>query len=52
MPLLMTSTMMGALYCTAVESSVPDMRKSPSPAKQTTVRSGRAIFAAIAAGTP
>ena len=41
-----------APYCTAVASSCPVIRKSPSPAKQTTVRSGCTILAATAAGTP
>ena len=41
MPLSTTSTTIGSSYCTAVASSWPAIRKSPSPEKQTTVRSGR-----------
>ena len=40
MPLLTTSTTIAASYCTAVASSCPVIRKSPSPATQTTTRSG------------
>ena len=43
---------MAAPYWTAVASSCPLIRKSPSPLRQTTGRSGRSSFAAIAAGTP
>ena len=52
MPLFTTMTITLAPYCMAVAISCPVMRKSPSPAKATTVRCGSAIFAAIAAGTP
>ena len=40
MPLLTTMTMIGRSYCTAVANSWPFIRKQPSPAKATTVRSG------------
>ena len=50
MPLLTTSTTIAAPYWTAVASSWPLIRKSPSPERQTTVRSGWSSFAAIAAG--
>ena len=40
MPLLTTSTMTASSCCTAVASSWPVIRKSPSPAKHTTVRVG------------
>jgi len=52
MPLFTITMITGASYCTAVASSWPVMRKSPSPAKQITVRSGCTSLAAIAAGTP
>ena len=52
MPLLTTSTTIAASYCTAVASSCPVIRKSPSPAIATTSRSGNSSFAATAAGTP
>ena len=52
MPLLTTSTTIGELSCTAAASSCPLIRKSPSPATQTTIRSGWTTFAATAAGTP
>ena len=51
-PLLTTMRMMGSRYCTAVASSWPVIRKSPSPEKAITVRSGYTDFAATAAGTP
>ena len=52
MPLSITTTMIGRSYCTAVANSCPVIRKSPSPAKQTTVRSGSSRFMPTAAGTP
>src|SRR5690349_820010 len=51
-PLSTTRMTIGNSYCTAVASSCPDMRKSPSPETHTTVRSGATAFAATAAGTP
>jgi hypothetical protein len=42
----------GSSYCTAVAKSWPFIRKSPSPAMQTTVRSGYSRLMPIAAGTP
>ena len=51
-PLSTTTTRTGRSYCMAVASSWPLIRKSPSPAKQTTGRSGSIAFAASAAGTP
>ena len=40
-PLSTIRITIGSSYCTAVASSWPAIRKSPSPEKQTTVRSGR-----------
>ena len=52
MLLLKTRMITPALYCTAVASSCPFIKYSPSPAKVTTVRCGSMILAAIPAGTP
>ena len=52
MPLLTMRTIGCASACTAVASSWQVIWKSPSPAKQTTTRSGQATFAATAAGRP
>ena len=52
MPLSISTTMIGRPYCTAVANSCPFIRKSPSPAKQTTVRFGNSRCAPIAAGKP
>src|SRR6202042_3145437 len=52
MPLSISTTMIGRPYCTAVANSCPFIRKSPSPAKQTTVRFGNRRCAPIAAGRP
>ena len=52
MPLSNTTTMNPAPYCTAVASSWPVIRNSPSPARHSTGRSGCAIAAATAEGSP
>jgi len=52
MPLLTTMKITGALYCMAVASSWPFIRKQPSPAMQMTGVSGLTILAATAAGAP
>src|SRR5262249_47252939 len=44
MPLSATTMMTGRSYCTAVANSCPVIRKSPSPAKAITVRSGARPF--------
>ena len=46
MPLSTITMMIGRSYCTAVANSCPFIRKSPSPAKHTTVRSGWRRFIA------
>jgi len=51
-PLLTKIVTIAKSYCTAVASSWPVMRKSPSPAMATAIRLGCTIFAAIAAGKP
>ncbi len=52
MTLSNTITTMPSLWASAAASSCPFIRKSPSPASATTVRSRSAIFAATAAGNP
>ena len=52
MPLSMTTVMLAMPCCTAVAISCPDIRKSPSPAMQSAIASGRTRLAMIAAGTP
>ena len=52
MPLLTTITMTLSPNWTAVASSFPLIRKQPSPATVTTVRSGCRAAAARPAGTP
>src|SRR5215470_4242562 len=52
MPLSTSRITIGSRYCTAVASSGELMTKSPSPVKQTTIRSGWTSCAATAAGRP
>ena len=51
-PLLITTVTIGSRSSDAVASSWHVIWKQPSPSMQTTVASGRAAFAPIAAGTP
>jgi hypothetical protein len=51
-PLFRTTTTTGRSSATAAASSCAVMAKDPSPSTQTTVASGRAARAPIAAGSP
>ena len=48
----MTRKTIGSRYFTAVASSLTEYMKPPSPTTQMTGRSGLAILAPMAAGTP